>query len=358
MNRLPDGPQLIHVGNAVVDLVITIPRLPLRGGDVLAHSVTTHAGGGFSVMAAAARHDLPVTYAGMHGTGQYAELTRAALREEGIRILQPPVPEVDTGVVLTFVDAGSERTFVTLPGAEAHLTPAALARVRARPGDILYVTGYSLAHTVNRAALTAWLPHVDPRVVVVVDPGPLTGALPFGAVEVLLDRADWLTANLAEAQTLTGAHDATSAALALALRTGRRGVIVRTGADGCLLVEKDHTEGTDGTDGANGTEATTGANGSQPGADGATATGAHTVVPVPGFPVTAVDLNGAGDTHTGVFLAELAQGSSAAEAAARANAAAALGVTRPGPATAPTRRQLDAFLDPAGCGARLPAHRA
>jgi sugar/nucleoside kinase (ribokinase family) len=89
-------------------------------------------------------------------------------------------------------------------------------------------------------------------------------------------------------------------------------VLVRTGPDGCLLAG--------------------------PGAGG------EGVVGVPGFPVTVVDTTGAGDTHTGVFLAALAAGADPAAAARRANAAAAISVTRPGPATAPTAAELDRFL--------------
>jgi sugar/nucleoside kinase (ribokinase family) len=65
---------------------------------------------------------------------------------------------------------------------------------------------------------------------------------------------------------------------------------------------------------------------------------------VPGFPVAAVDSNGAGDTHTGAFIAALAAGEDAAGAARRANAAAALSVTKRGPATAPTSAELGRFL--------------
>jgi sugar/nucleoside kinase (ribokinase family) len=65
---------------------------------------------------------------------------------------------------------------------------------------------------------------------------------------------------------------------------------------------------------------------------------------VPGFRVTVVDTNGAGDTHTGGFLAALADGADDAEAVRRANAAAALSVTKPGPATGPTRAELAEFL--------------
>jgi len=65
---------------------------------------------------------------------------------------------------------------------------------------------------------------------------------------------------------------------------------------------------------------------------------------VPGFKVRAVDSNGAGDAHAGVFIAGLAAGLTPCEAARRANAAAALAVTRWGPATSPGTDEVDALL--------------
>ena len=65
---------------------------------------------------------------------------------------------------------------------------------------------------------------------------------------------------------------------------------------------------------------------------------------VPGFPQTPVDTNGAGDAHTGALVAEIALGTPWEEAARRANAVGAVKVTRQGPATAPTRAEVDAFL--------------
>jgi sugar/nucleoside kinase (ribokinase family) len=65
---------------------------------------------------------------------------------------------------------------------------------------------------------------------------------------------------------------------------------------------------------------------------------------VPGFAVGVVDTNGAGDAHSGAFIAALAAGAADAAAARSANAAAALSVTRRGPATAPTREELARFL--------------
>lgn len=69
------------------------------------------------------------------------------------------------------------------------------------------------------------------------------------------------------------------------------------------------------------------------------ATRAHTTT-IDGYPVTAVDTNGAGDCHTGVLAAELLRGANLLEAVRVANVAAALAVTRRGPATCPTREEI------------------
>jgi sugar/nucleoside kinase (ribokinase family) len=64
----------------------------------------------------------------------------------------------------------------------------------------------------------------------------------------------------------------------------------------------------------------------------------------PGFPQRPVDTNGAGDTHTGVLVAEIARRTDWSTAAIRANAAGAIKVTRRGPDTAPTAAEVDEFL--------------
>ena len=56
--------------------------------------------------------------------------------------------------------------------------------------------------------------------------------------------------------------------------------------------------------------------------------------------MVAVDTTGAGDAHTGVLLAGLVTGAGVEAALWTANRAAALAVTRVGPATAPTRAEL------------------
>jgi sugar/nucleoside kinase (ribokinase family) len=301
--------RLLHLGNVVVDVVLTVPALPERGGDVLASGAKTTAGGGFNVMAAAARQGLRATYAGAHGTGPFGALARACLAAEGIDVIQPVKAALDTGFVLTIVEASGERTFLTSPGAEATLTAGDLDPIHPAPRDALYLSGYGLVHDSNRAALLGWLARLGEGHTMFFDPGPLLETIPAAALATVLDRADWLTCNAREAAILAGTTDPWAAATALAGRASPCRVLVRTGPDGCLIGYPDAR-----------------------------------VERVPGFQVGVVDTNGAGDAHSGAFIAALAAGAAETAAARSANGAAALSVTRRGPATAPTRDELARFL--------------
>jgi len=138
-------------------------------------------------------------------------------------------------------------------------------------------------------------------------------ALGLAVLTAVAARTDWWTCTVTEAAALTGEHSPAAAAALLAARvrgTGRAGgAVVRSGAGGCHV------------------------------ASGAV------VEHVPAVPVVAVDTNGAGDSHTGAFVAGLLHGLDPLAAARRANAAAALAVIRRGPATAPTAAEVDALLE-------------
>lgn len=326
--------RLLHLGNVVVDVVLNVTGIPERGGDVLASSSEVAAGGGFNVMAAAVAQGLAVGYAGSYGRGPFAALALAALAGAHVEVLLPPKPDLDTGFVVTIVDAGGERTFLTSRGAEATLTAQDLHGVRAGPRDAVYLSGYGLAHPSNARGIVDWLGRLGEPNVVFLDPGPLVGDVPANVLDYVLRRADWVTCNAREAARLTGLADPRAAARALASGAPsgepdapdggpaapgsgppsfrrRGGVVVRTGAAGCLLAQA----------------------------------GAGPVpVLIPGFRVPVLDTNGAGDIHTGTFIAVLARGADAREAARIANAAAAISVTRRGPAAAPTETELAEWL--------------
>jgi len=313
--------RLVFAGEALVDLLMWVPALPERGGDMLAGSSSVQVGGGFNIMAAAARQGLPVLYAGGHGTGPWGDRVRAALAAEGITILRPPDPEADTGFDVALVEAGGERTFVTSLGAETLRTPGAWDGVQPGAGDVVYVSGYGLVAPESGAILGAWAAGLPAEVLLFADPGPLIADIPAGVLGPVLSRCDWWSCNQREASLLTGTSDPAAAARELAGRTGRAGVIVRTGPSGCVLALR-------------------------PSGSGAPAAVSLIVIPAPA--VAAIDTTGAGDAHAGVFLAGLAAALPPAAAARRANAAAALAVTRAGPAVSPSRAELDAFLAASG----------
>ncbi|HEY8913339.1 PfkB family carbohydrate kinase [Lacisediminihabitans sp.] len=318
--------RLVSVGNVVIDIAARVPNLPERGGDVLAEAAGVSAGGSFNTMVAAVRQGLPTAYAGAHGTGVFGDRVRAELLAAGIDVLLPPTPGLDTGYDIVLIDAGGERTFVTVFGAEAALTATAVSAVLPGEHDLVHVSGYGLLERTNGAVLSAWLGTVPAGTRVLFDPGPLATDIPDEVWRRVTGRADWLSCNAREAMMLTGETDAVAALRAGCSTRGgwplrpsqsghlprvggvEGGVVVRLGPDGCLLCVRGE------------------------------------ITHVPGFPVAAVDTTGAGDAHAGAFLAALAAGEHPVAAARRANACAALAVTRSGPATAPTRAEVDALL--------------
>lgn len=301
--------RVIHTGQALVDLVVEVGLIPRRGGNVMAESFTRYAGGSVSVLAAAARSGAKTVHAGAHGTGPNGDLIRQALAAEGVTLSAPPVQDTDTAVCVVLVEPTAERTFVTTLGAERQITPESLGTSAPVPADLVCVTGYSLLEP-TRDPLLTWLESLDAGVRVVLDPGAAFAALDPAVRGLMLGLTDVWTSNAEEAQELTGLRELTDTLPAIGTLLPQGAVVVvRDGPEGCYL----HT-------------------------------GGGQVDYLPGYPQEPVDTNGAGDAHTGVLVAELAAGTDPHTACTRANAAGAIKVTRRGPATAPTRAEIDTFL--------------
>ena len=294
--------RLVLVGSVIVDIVLYVEVLPERGGDVVASRSMTTAGGGFNVLSAAARQGLPSAYGGLVGTGPFGAQVRDALAAESVELLLPaPAAGPDTGFCVAMVEASGERTFATTVGAEAGLTADLLASLGIVAGDAVYVSGYDLVYP-HGPAVASWLSSLPEDVVVVLDPGPLVADIPDELLDTVLARLTWLSLSAREAALLTGTTDAESVARRLFERSPMlSGLVVRDGPRGCDLYLRDEAP-------------------------------VHVDAPA----VEAIDTNGAGDVHVGAFIAALARGEDPVRAARSANEAAAVAVTRLGPATAPT----------------------
>jgi sugar/nucleoside kinase (ribokinase family) len=322
---------LISFGGLLADLVVTVDAVPARGEDALARDFTQTVGGGFAVLAAAARLGMPTALAGVLGDDAVADAARLALDAEGVELLFPEPRAGRSGVCLVLVDAGGERTMVTVQGVEAQVQSEDFDGVAPAPGDFVYLNGYELVYP-HGNALVNWVRRVRPEHLV-FDPGPLIAEIDPTSLDAILTATRWLSLDAAEARALTG-ESAPTVAAAAALdrrdvdgpktgliggfsahqhRVDPGGVVVRAGADGCVVLER----------------------GGEP-------------VLVPGLEAAVVDTTGAGDTHVGAFVAALARGLGAVEACRWANAAAAVVVASRGQVSPPNLAELRAILEVTG----------
>lgn len=320
--------MLISFAGLLADLMVTVEAVPAPGADVLARDFTQTVGGGFAVLAAAARLGMPTALAGVLGDDAIADAARRALRAEGVELLLPEPRAGASGVCLVLVDAAGERTMVTVQGVESRVQSEDFDAVAPAPGDVVYVNGYELLYD-HGAALVNWVRRVRPEHLV-FDPGPLIATIDPQALDSILAGTRWLSLNAGEATSLTGEPDPAAAATAALPRTGPSldvdgpktpvrvefsahqhggGVVVRTGADGCVVL----------------------ARGGEP-------------VVVPALPAEVVDTTGAGDTHVGAFIAALARGLDPVEACRWGNAAASVVVASRGQVSPPRLAEMQALI--------------
>lgn len=316
--------RVVLMGQILVDLAVRGEALPSPGGDVWAIDEGMHVGGGFNALVAARRMGAEAVSLSPIGDGPYSSLIQAALAREGITDLGPRIAGIDNGFCIAFTDRTGERTFISTKGAETMAPASAWADfVRTmHPGDVLYVDGYLMDHPANRVAAEAALRVLPEGVRVILDVSPVIGIpeeLPSDDVIVSMNHreAQEIGQQSEDSSVCNRCREPHEAALAMLGLLGRP-VLVRAGAAGAYFVRPA---------------------GTAPNASNEDA--AH--IPTPH--VEAIDTNGAGDAHSGVLAASLAHGIPMGRALLLANCAGALSTTAVGPASCPTRSQIEAAAD-------------
>ena len=316
--------RVVLMGQILVDLAVRGEALPTPGGDVWAIDEGMHVGGGFNALVAARRMGAEALSLSPIGEGPYSSLIQAALAREGITDLGPRIAGIDNGFCIAFTDRTGERTFISTKGAETMAPASAWADfVRAMsPGDVLYIDGYLMDHPANREAAEAALRVLPNGVRVVLDVSPIIGipdALPSDGIIVSMNHreAQEIAHQRGDASVRDRCREPREAAHAMLGLLGRP-VLVRAGAEGAYVGRP-----------------------TQP----ATNTTADDVTAIPTPRVEAIDTNGAGDAHSGVLAAALAQGILLERALLLANCAGALSTTVVGPASCPTREEIEAAAD-------------
>ena len=316
--------RVVLMGQILVDLAVRGEALPSPGGDVWAVDEGMHVGGGFNALVAARRMGAEALSLSPIGEGPYSSLIQAALAREGITDAGPRVAGIDNGFCIAFTDRTGERTFISTKGAETMAPASAWADVvrTMNPGDVLYVDGYLMDHPANREAAQAALHALPEGVRVVLDVSPVIGipdGLPTRDVIISMNHreAHEIGKRTTDRSLLDRCAQPLGAAEAVCAAV-RRPVVVRAGAAGAY-VARPSVAATDAVD----------------------EDASH--IPTPR--VETIDTNGAGDAHSGVLAASLAQGIPLERALLLANCAGALSATVVGPASCPSRSQIEAAAD-------------
>lgn len=316
--------RVVLMGQILVDLAVRGDALPGPGGDVWAVDEGMHVGGGFNALVAARRMGAEAISLSPIGSGPHSSLIQAALEHEEITDLGPRIADIDNGFCIAFTDRTGERTFISTKGAETMSPASAWADfVRTmHPGDVLYIDGYLMDHPANREAAEAALRVLPKGVRVLLDVSPVIGipsALPSDGVIVSMNHreAQEIARQRGDASVRNQCLQPREAARAMLAALGRP-VLLRAGAEGAYFVRS--------------CDAALSASDTDP-----------SYIPTPR--VEAIDTNGAGDAHSGVLAASLAQGIPLKRALLLANCAGALSTTVVGPASCPPREEIEAAAD-------------
>ena len=309
--------RVVLMGQILVDRVLQGARPIHGGGSEWARDGGTHVGGGFNALVAARRMGAEAISLSPIGTGPHASMIEAALAREGIVDAGPRVDGVDNGFCVALIDSRAERTFISTKGAET-MTPASAWADFVRmmhPGDVLYIDGYLMDHPANREAAEAALRILPEDVLVILDVSPVIGipeSLPTHHAIISMNSVE--ARAIAKQSRLDGYLPFDSLSCRLAQTLGRD-TLIRLGASGACFARSASPD--------------------------SETSAAHIPTPT----IDAVDTNGAGDAHTGVLAASLALGIPLERGLVLANCAGALASTMPGPASCPTREDIEAAAD-------------
>ncbi len=295
--------RIVVVGSANMDVVLPVGRLPRAGETILGGDLALFPGGkGANQACAAGKLGGAVWLIAQVGRDAFGTALVSSLQQAGVETEHVGASDRPTGCACIYVLPEGENSIVVSPGANATLDPkTALSRLAAVEDAGFVLSQLETPLETVEAVFTAARSR---GATTILDPAPAR-ELP----QSLLQSVDFLTPNQSEAATLLGDpswvirdfDDAAQAASRL-LALGPSAVVMKLGALGCLVVSR---------------------NGSQK---------------AEGFQVSAVDTTAAGDAFNGAFAVALAEGRSVAEAAAFANASAAISVTRPGAQASLARR--------------------
>jgi len=302
---------IVVVGSINLDLVARAQHIPRPGETVIGSDFQTFYGGkGANQAVAAAKLGHPTFMVSNVGDDSFGPQLRQALEDVGVKTDAVQTVSGSSGVALITIGTAGENNIVVVPGANALLTPEQVENA----APILRQAGFILAQLEIPLETVLYLADFAFKhgIPLMLDPAPARD-LPAS----LLKNANWLTPNESETEILVKTdvraddRTSTSAAAERLLAAGPRHVLLKLGAHGCLIAERDKPQQI-----------------------------------IPAFSINAVDSTAAGDAFNAAFAVGLLRGESPSESARFACAVAAISVSRHGAQQSmPTLEEVEAFLE-------------
>jgi sugar/nucleoside kinase (ribokinase family) len=278
--------ETLVIGSTVVDVILSLPRLPRRGEDINIGPPVRRLGGcAYNVFKTLRLFQSPALLCSPVGRGVYGRMVEEGLAAEGI---EPFVRlEAENGCCYCLVEADGERSFLSWHGAEYVFSRSWMEKPDYSRIDSVFICGLELEEPTGEELVEFVLEH--PELDLYFAPGPRITRIPRRRMERLLGRrgakgGPFLHLNETEAGGFSGKTDVEAAAEVLAEMTGNSLVITR-GERGAYCRER----------------------------------GAAAGFFVPGLAARVVDTVGAGDAHCGALIAALKQGRGLREACGIAN---------------------------------------
>jgi ribokinase len=286
----PERLDVITVGDANVDIVAFVNKLPVLDEEVEIHELEMHGGGAPANTAVGlARLGLKVGFVGAVGNDESGRFLLEAFDKDRVDRSTVKVVNDRSGLVYAFVVRSTgQRILFCYRGANMGFSRSEIDWAYIGKAETVEMSGTKL--DIAEAIAEYAQQHSQ---LVYYDPGSITASEGMGFVRKLISHVNILSVNTVEANMLMPGVSFEEAAKSL-LDCGPRLVIVKLGEEGCYVRSRNE------------------------------------VVRTPAFKVKAVDATGVGDAFNAAFVYSLLKKLSFKDATVFSSAAAALKAVRKG----------------------------
>lgn len=288
--------HVVSLGDLVVDLIVPV-SLPITAFQHQeARGVNPEPGGSGNFMIAGARLGMKISAIGAVGDDLFGSFLIGVLKDEGIATEGITIsPATGSTIVLDLIDQRTkDHVFIGSPSQGESVEYSEVHERILKSAQALFFQGFTL-HERPTAVL---VPRVIQRarelnIPTYFDVGPTVRHLPFAQVQEMMGQSSVLMMTEDELPLAADGHTG-EAAYDFLLRLGPALLVIKQGANGCLLVAANQRQ--------------------------------H----VPGFPVPVADTVGAGDCFDAAFIYGQLHGMSPGESATFANVVGAASVQKVG----------------------------